>query len=156
VDEWDWAGCVFAGPFIRRAVVGRQADTVHKNAGERELGRVARKDEAAEWRGYVNVDLTPQQKEQFDDWTHTDEPWLVLEGSVSGGCTVSIKQDSNGAGYLACCTQRRAASVNAGYCLTARAHDPGKALLRLLFTLVCLGVDDEWILKGRVSDPDRW
>jgi hypothetical protein len=136
--------------------VSRQADSSKRHAGEADLRPSVKKQGVAEWRGFINIELSQGLKEQFDDWTHTDDPWHTLEAATSGGCTISIKQDSGGSGYLASCTQRNPTSVNAGYCLTARASTAGKAWLRVLFILSCMNIDGEWAKEGTVSDPDRW
>ena len=136
--------------------MGREADSVKRNAGEGEKRPSLKKDGLAEWRGFINIELSQGLKEQFDDWAHTDDPWLTLEGATVSGCTLSVKPDSSGTGFLASCTQRNPQSVNAGYCLTARAGTAGKAWLRVLFILSCMGPDGEWAKEGTVSDPDRW
>lgn len=136
--------------------MSRQADSKLRGADEGDRRPVLKKGQQAPWRGFVNVELNQGLKDQFEDWSHTDDPWLTLEGAVNCGMVLSLKSDPSGVGYLAACTQRNPESVNAGYCLTARAGDPSKAWLRLLFILSCMLIDGDWAKEGTVSDPDRW
>ena len=110
----------------------------------------------AAWRGYINVQLDSSQKAQFDDWMKTDEPWDMLAAVVSSGCQVSVKLNPGSGGFLASITQRNAASVNNGLCITARAGEAGKAIFRALFLVNVLGVEADWGAAQAPADPDRW
>lgn len=126
-------------------------------------GREARKAAArkaaggdAEWRGYVNVDLSAAQKAQFDEWASTGAPWEVLEEVCSAGVVVTVKQEKGAAGFIASATQRDPENLNAGLCVTARARTAGKAFMRLLYTLDVVGASGDWTRGQPVADPDRW
>lgn len=110
----------------------------------------------AEWRGYVNVELSAAQKAQFDDWAATGAPWDVLEEVGCAGVVVTVKVEKSGTGFIASATQRDTASLNAGLCVTARARTAGKAFMRLLFTLEVVGPSGDWTRGQPVADPDRW
>lgn len=110
----------------------------------------------AEWRGYVNVELSASQKAQFDDWAATGTPWDVLEEVGCAGVVVTVKVEKGGTGFIASATQRDAASLNAGLCVTARAKSAGKAFMRLLYTLDVIGASGDWTRGQPVADPDRW
>jgi len=110
----------------------------------------------AEWRGYVNVELSATQKSQFDDWAATGTPWDVLEEVGRAGVVVTVKVEKGGTGFIASATQRDAASVNAGLCVTARAKSAGKAFMRLLYTLDVIDASGDWTRGQPVADPDRW
>lgn len=110
----------------------------------------------AEWRGYVNVELSASQKAQFDDWAATGTPWDVLEEVGSAGVVVTVKVEKGGTGFIASATQRDAANLNAGLCVTARAKSAGKAFMRLLYTLDVIGASSDWTRGQPVADPDRW
>lgn len=110
----------------------------------------------ATWRGYVNVDLSAEQKREFDDWSHTTEPWDVLEEVGCAGVVVTVKVDKGGTAFMASATQRDPLSVNAGLCVTARASTAGKALFRLFYILHLLGPSTDWSAHHPVADPDRW
>ena len=130
-----------------RAQNGKEA---RKAAARKEAGG-----EAA-WRGYVNVDLSAAQKEQFDDWASTGVPWEVLEEVCGDGVVVTVKRDKGGTGFIASATQRDQENVNAGLCVTARARTAGKAFMRLLYTLDVVGASGDWTHGQPVADPDRW
>lgn len=126
---------------------------------EKEARREARgkgKVPDAVWRGYINVELPPSVKAQYDDWVHTSEPWDLLAAIVDSGCVVTLKKNTGSSGYLGTVTQRDAANVNAGLCVSARSSDAGKALLRAVFIVGYLGVDDDWTKTQAPADPDRW
>lgn len=110
----------------------------------------------AEWRGYVNVDLSAAQKAQFDDWAATGAPWEVLEEVGCAGVVVTVKLEKGATGFIASATQRDPASLNAGLCVTARAKTAGKAFMRLLYTLEVVGPSGDWTRGQPVADPDRW
>ena len=123
---------------------------------DRKARKVQQTSQAAEWRGFVNVDLSVAQKAQFEDWSRTGEPWGIFDAAIESGIVCTIKRDSGGSGYLASGTQRNSTSVNAGFCITARAGEPSKAWGRLMFVLHVVGVLNDWSAAGTVSDPDRW
>lgn len=116
----------------------------------------AERDGQAVWRGFVNRDLTAGEKEQFEDWLTTDEAWDTMAAVVGSGAHLSVKVNPNGGGFLATCTQRNPAHVNAGLCVSARSSEAGKAFFRLLYTVHILGVEAAWADSGKVADPDRW
>lgn len=110
----------------------------------------------AVFRGYVNLNLTAEQKEAFDGWSGGASPWEALQANVEDGVNISLKIDPKSSGYLASATQRRVGSPNAGLVVTARAGDAAKALLRVLFCLVILSHAERWEDTAPMSDPDRW
>lgn len=110
----------------------------------------------AEFRGYINMSLTDDQKSTFDQWSETMSFWDVYEGAVSDGVNIAVKIDPKSEGFVASATQRRENSPNAGLCVTARAREPVKALLRLLFTLAILNHAEKWEDLQPLADPDRW
>lgn len=110
----------------------------------------------AEWRGFVNRELTAVEKEQFDDWAHTTEPWNTLADVVGSGAHVAVKINPNGGGFLASITQRNPTHPSAGLCVTARSGEAGKAVFRALYIVFLLGVESDWGIVGGVADPDRW
>lgn len=110
----------------------------------------------AVFRGYINLDLTAEQKESFPAWCEGGSPWEVLEASVSDGVNISLKIEPKSGGFIASATQRRVNSPNAGLVVTARAGDAGKALFRLLFCLVILSHAERWEQLSPMKDPDRW
>lgn len=111
----------------------------------------------AEWRGYINVNLSPDEKAQFDEWMRGDDPWEVLQEVVQSGCVVTVKLNAgNSSGCLASITQRSVGSLNAGLCVTARASSAGKALFRAVFLVASLGVESDWAAVHPTVEDDRW
>lgn len=108
------------------------------------------------WRGYVNVTLTAEQKEDFDVWWSRGDFWQGLEDAVRSGCTVSLKEDKAGGGVLCSVTQRRSGHVNAGLCVTARGGTAATALGRGVYQVCLVGLDADWESVGSLVDPDRW
>jgi len=128
----------------------QDAQEAGKASGKAKAGQVA------DWRGYVNVDLSNAQKREHDDWCASEGPWETFDEALASGCVVSVKLNPSGGGYLASATQRNAASVNAGLCVTARARTAGVALTRCLYILRVLGLQNDWAAAHPPSDPDRW
>lgn len=110
----------------------------------------------APFRGYLNVPMSAELKEEWRVWSETTEWVDVLSREVENGVAVSVKIDARGNGYIASGTQRAANSPNSGLCVTARGGEPGVALSRLLFCLAYLGKADRWEDVQSVADPDRW
>lgn len=148
----------YSGEFpqkVRKGMAKFEDYAKRKDAGST---RKEQKDVAdeAEFRGFLNVNLTDAQKSTFDKWCEGTGAWETLHGMVGNGVVVSVKTDARGGGFIASATQRRADSPNAGLCVTARAGEPPKALLRLLFTLAILGHSDRWEDVQPIASPDRW
>lgn len=110
----------------------------------------------APFRGYVNINLTPEQKGDFDRWSGEQGPWDTLEEQVGMGVNIALKLDPKGDGFLASATQRRVGSPNAGLVVTARGRTAATAWLRVLFCLHVLAMKPKWEDTQPVSDPDRW
>lgn len=118
-------------------------------------GKVGGVDDA-EFRGYINVDLSVEQKGQYPAWAASGSYWEALQGFTEAGVNISLKRERKTGGYVASGTQRDPASVNAGLCVTARAKNASDALGRLLFILTYLSHADRWEDTQPVADPDRW
>ena len=119
----------------------------------------AEKEEAArraDFRGYVNVELTEDEKAEFDEWQATGAPVERLDKACSEGIQFGLKWEGKGKPHLASATDRTEGSVNGGLCVTCRASNPLLALYRLLFTLEVLSTYGSWELRQPLADPDRW
>lgn len=110
----------------------------------------------APFRGYINVNLSAEQKKTFVRWADSASVVETLNAQVADGVNLSLKWDTRGQCFLASGTQRREASPNAGLVVTARADEPQKALLRLLYTLAYLSTAERWEQLQPLADPDRW
>lgn len=131
-------------------------DRVQEAKEARKASRVNGKVADAEWRGYINVSLSEDDKRQFEVWSMEGDPWEVMTEAVRDGVVLTVKLSPGNSGFLASATQRRTDSVNAGLAVTARANEPWKALVRVLFLLARLGVTTSWELVQPVADDDRW
>lgn len=110
----------------------------------------------AVFKGYINLNLSAEQKGAFDRWAEGASPWEALEAHVADGVNLSLKVEPKSGGFLASATQRRVSSQNAGLVVTARGGDATKALLRVLFCLVILSHAERWEDVQPLADPDRW
>jgi hypothetical protein len=126
-----------------------------KDKSARKLDKVAVRSDAP-FRGYINVQLTPEEKLAWLSWSATSEVWDALSSQVSRGINCSVKLDPKGSNALASATQRDPASVNAGLCVTARGADAGVALSRVIFILGILDREESWEATQPIADPDRW
>lgn len=119
----------------------------------------AKEDEAgwdAVFRGYLNVQLSEEEKEHYDEWAASASFEETLEGAVSAGVHVSLRYEVRSGGFLASGTQRREGTPNSGLVVTARARTASLALGRLLFTLAVLSHYERWEERQPMADPDRW
>ena len=110
----------------------------------------------APFRGYINLNLSDEQKADWLTWSATDSFWMQLDAFVSDGVNLAIKIDPKGSGFLASATQRREDSPNAGLVVTARGKDASIALSRVVFVLAVLGRKERWEDTQPLADPDRW
>lgn len=113
-------------------------------------------DYSAEFKGYVNVDLSDDQKAAFGEWVDGGGFAEYLPVIVADGVNVALKIDPKSGGFLASATQRRLGSVNAGLCVTARAKEPILALERVVFIIAYLDGGGAWEDTQPRANPDRW
>lgn len=105
--------------------------------------------------GFVNVDLTDDDKKTFSKWVEQVSFGEALQLHIDDGCVISIKVDQRSGGYSAAATQRRESSVNAGLCINMRAGEPVRALQRLIFVLSAV-VGGDWKLYAASGEDDDW
>jgi len=113
-------------------------------------------DYSAEFRGYINVNLSDDQKSVFESWKETGSPWEVFEASVADGINLSVKIEPKTGGFLTSATQRRSGSPNAGLVVTARGRDASTSWLRCLYILALLSHKERWEETQPLASPDRW
>jgi hypothetical protein len=133
----------------------RRGDTDGTNKPARKSDHVGGVD-SANFRGYVNLTLTEDQKEHYPVWAASEAYWNALEGFAEIGVNLSLKRERKSGGFLASGTQRDPDSPNAGLCVTARGKDASTAFGRLLFCLTVLSAKERWEDVQPMSDPDRW
>jgi hypothetical protein len=137
---------------VARGNYGTQngVDKPHKKQGA--VGTV----DNAQFRGYINLNLSDDQKAAYETWAASASFWEALEYNVSSGVNLSLKVDPKGGGFLASATQRRESSPNAGLCVTARGRDAGTAWGRVLYCLTILNHAERWEDVQPLANPDRW
>lgn len=134
----------------------------NKNFGENGKSKSAGKSDGvagkydAPFRGYINLNLSKEEKEGYGDWATGTTLWDVLDAQVADGVNVAVKIDPKGEGFLASATQRRFGSPNAGLVVTARARDAATAFGRLVYCLAILSRSEAWEDTQPMADPDRW
>lgn len=133
----------------------RNGDTDGTNKPVRKSDPVAGVDNA-EFRGYVNLALSDEQKSAYEAWSQSQAYWEALEGFVSSGVQLSLKRELKQGGYLASATQRDPKSPNAGLVVTARGREATVAFGRVLFCLTILSRHERWEDTQPVANPDRW
>jgi len=128
-----------------------------KDNGMRETQTVApRMDHYnAEFRGYINVNLSDEQRDHLPLWLENADIEKFCKGWCATGLVLSMKLDPKTGNFMASATQRNEQSHNAGLAVTARANSPVKALQRLLYILDILGAG-KWEDVQPMADPDRW
>lgn len=110
----------------------------------------------APFRGYINLNLTGEQKAAFAAWSQGEAAWNALEYHTSDGVNTSLKWVAKEGCFLASATQRRADSPNAGLVVTARGSGALLAFMRVLFCLDILSQGERWEDTQPLADPDRW
>lgn len=113
-------------------------------------------DDNAPFVGYINLNLSAEQKAAFDAWRESASPFEQLEYQVADGVNLSVRREVKTGGFMASATQRRVDSPNAGLVVTARAREATTSLLRVLFCLTVLSQHERWTDTQPVADPDRW
>lgn len=131
----------------------KDSDGKSKPAGK--PGKVGTVDDAA-FRGYINVDLTADEKARYPSWAVPETVFAVFEAAVACGVNVSVKRERKVDGFLASATQRDPGSVNAGLCVTARAKEAVSSFGRLMFILDILTRSESWEDTAPMANPDRW
>lgn len=135
---------------------GNYGEQNGKEKPTRKSGEVGAGDDVA-FRGYINLELSAEDKERFGSWLASDAATSMFDAAVTDGCHLSLKRDPKTAGgFLATATNRRADSPNAGLCVTARAKEPQLALWRLVYCLELLYTTGHWEDRQAVANPDRW
>jgi hypothetical protein len=127
----------------------------HGSNADRKRGKVGEGYDA-DFRGYINLELSASDKERFSVWVSSSDATEMLASAVEDGVNLSLKRDPRGSGFLASATQRRSNSPNAGLVATARAGEPNLALWRVVYVLSILYVTGHWEDRQKVADPDRW
>jgi hypothetical protein len=134
---------------------GNYEDRNGKDKPARKQGGVGASYDAP-FRGYINLNLSPEQKELYLKWAESAGLWQSLEYHIGDGVNLSLKIEPKSGGFLASATQRRSDSPNAGLVVTARGRDATTAFGRVLYCLTILSRSERWEDVQPLADPDRW
>jgi len=126
---------------------------MRKDARAKVEAKLSEKD--ADFLGFLNVNLSDEEKAQFASWVSSAPVGELLTDLLDDGNVVSLKQDKKGKGYAAAITQRWAGSPNAGYCINMRADEPVKALTRMLF-VVSVVLGEDWKESNALRGDSDW
>lgn len=106
------------------------------------------------FRGFINYDLSDEQKAAFPAWFDSQDFGETLSYHAYSGVVLSVKVDAKSSGFMASATQKNVASVNSGLAVTARASNALTALERLVYVLALLG--ENWEETQPLANGDRW
>lgn len=114
------------------------------------------KDFNAEFRGYINLNLSDGDKEQWSKFHDTPHVGAWFDSAVADGVNTSTKFEAKTNTFMSSGTQRRADSPNAGLVVTARGASATISFSRLMFILMLLSEHERWEDTQPVANPDRW
>lgn len=99
----------------------------------------------APWGGYVNLRVSEDERQDFDDWTVEEAASLgrYLETATVEGLKLSVTYDAENSSYIATFTGAGCHGDKARYCLTARSSDLTEAINLLLYKHLVL-LDGDW------------
>jgi hypothetical protein len=140
-------------PLLIEASVSRHFDRYEKAAKfDKEGNLVAKKTfENSTWKGFVDVPLSREAKEQYAAWDVADgDVWDGLAVYGEKGYKFSLVWSKNNLTWIATFTGTEGCGVNEGWAVTARARAPYDASRVLLFKVSVL-MPDKW--KDFKADP---
>jgi hypothetical protein len=129
----------------KRAVKASKADSSKTGKGKQKV----------EWKGYVNLSLSEEQKAGFGVWAADTDIWEnAVPTLIERGYVLSVAYDDYNQSVVAGLYCVNVADENAGWKLTARGEYPDVALARLIYIHLVL-------LEGNWSDSfhpevDAW
>lgn len=107
--------------------------------------------ENSTWKGFIDVPLSPEAKEQYASWDVADsDVWDGLALYGEKGYKYSLVWSKNNSTWIATYTGAEGCGVNEGWAVTARARAPYDASRVLLFKVSVL-LPDKW--KDFKADP---
>jgi len=103
---------------------------------------------AAEFVGWVNMEIADDQRSEFELWAQGTDVWGLLDTYTATGHKFTTSYDDANVAHVASVFCRNETSPNAGLMVSQRSGSVGRALLKLLFLLE--GRPDAW---GAVATP---
>jgi len=86
-----------------------------------------------EWRGFVNINLTESELEEFDRWK-AQADWLgLLTEMVENGYSVTVKWDTYSRSFMSSLKYQYRGHTNTGLCITSRGLDIEDVLAMAIF-----------------------
>jgi len=111
-----------------------------------------------DWLGYVNVNLTAEQKEDYSAWVVSEDVgyWEAFEDAVAEGLKFGLSWDAGNSCYIATFTGCGCVGINKRCCLTARSGQYLDAIALLVFKHVVLAGGDWSSYRPRRGQFDSW
>jgi hypothetical protein len=127
-------------------------------SSEKKNGRAAaggESDRSAAWQGFVDIDLTLEDKERVREMSLEAEDVLAIVFYFPAeGYKLTISHDAAHSSYVAAATCQVKSDPNAGYTLNGRGAIPEKALNSLWYKHSVIAQAGAWsnVASGRVTD----
>lgn len=107
------------------------------------------------WRGYKNVDITAQEKLQYEETKHEIDIVEFIVLSSLSSYKLSVFEDTRNKVFIASLYDQDAERKWAGYILNVRAASPDEALRRLAFYHTSL-LKGDWGVVPTKGGEDVW
>jgi hypothetical protein len=107
------------------------------------------------FRGFVNVALTAEEKEDFTEWAAKQDLTELLADVCAANTNISLKVDEKNSCFACAATSRAVDSPNAGLCVNMRGGDPMTALWRLVYVLYEI-LPGDWEALNAMRTGDVW
>jgi len=133
-------------PSVLECSVRRSFERYHETANVlRECVGVAKKTfDNADWKGFVNVNLSPEQKEAYAAWDIADaDVWDGLATYGEKGYKFTLTFNKGNSNWVATYVGTAEAGKNSGWAVTGFAKDPYNAARVLLFKVSSV-LPDVW------------
>jgi|WetSurMetagenome_2_1015567.scaffolds.fasta_scaffold195024_2 hypothetical protein len=109
-----------------------------------------------EWKGFIDVPLTTEDKARFEIWRGEAEDLLAAVGAaVADGYKLSVSYDQRNNCFQAALTGMLGAAENVGFTMVGRAGTPDKAIAVVMFKHFELAQQGPWsnlVGPGRGDD----
>jgi hypothetical protein len=103
-----------------------------------------KKQEEFVWKGFVNVNITADQKEAYKAWdVQDDDVWDGMAQYITAGYKVSLSYNKQNDKFNCTGTGQPESGVNSGYAVSAFANTPYEAVRVWLFKVATI-LPDDW------------
>lgn len=123
-------------PYTLEASVARSFSQYRETADKlrEEIGVAKKAFENSDWKGFVNVNLSPEAKEAYAAWDIEDsDVWDGLASYGEKGYKFTLTWNKQNSNWVATYVGTADAGKNAGWAVTGFAKDPYNAARVLLF-----------------------